>query len=548
MPKARISPAGRPAAFALAAACCAWCSGWAGTVDAPDAAPELNSCTSAAGPVSIGTAQWSGWGRDSDNSRYQPEPALRAADVPKLALKWAYGYRSQAAYGQPTVVDGRLFVTNTAGRVYSLDAKSGCTYWTFDAAAGVRTAISIGQLAPARPPHLPGKPKKTKRGRRQHTDAHIDVDKPPAAVFFGDDAGAVYALDAQRGTLLWKTQADTNPYARITGAPTLYRDRLYVPVSSAEQPLTNQTGACCSFRGSVVAIAITSGKILWKTYTAGAEAAAQASGPAGMAVGSAPTVDPARGVLYIATGDSYTEIAQPMHDAIVALDLDDGRARWVKQVAPQHRHAVKADADFRSSPILRGLPSGRQILLAAERSGVIYGLDPDRAGEIVWQTPVQPAGGHASTEWGAAADHRNIYIATSDAEPNSGAPGAALTAINIASGKPRWSTPAPTPPCSWTSGPCSHSQSQAVTVIPGAAFSGSLDGHLRAYSTIDGKILWDFDTAREFRTVNGVVAHGGSLDHGGATVVDGVVYLNSGYGGAAGFAGNVLLAFSADGK
>jgi polyvinyl alcohol dehydrogenase (cytochrome) len=529
--------------------------------------PESNSCANPPGPVSVGTAQWSGWGRDPENSRYQPEPALRAADVPKLALKWAYGYRSKAAYGQPTVVDGRLFVTNSAGRIYSLDAGTGCTYWTFDASAGVRTAISVGQLAPARPPHMPKAP----RRRHVHIDAHVEVDKPPAAVFFGDDGGAVYALDAQRGTLLWKTQADTNPAARITGAPTLFRDRLYVPVSSAQTPAGTTAGG--GFRGSVVAIGITNGRILWKTYTVQAAGGDQAAGAAGIAVGSAPTVDPARGVLYVATGDSYSDPAQPMHDALVALDLDDGKPRWVKQVAPQHHHPLKADADFRASPILRSLPSGKQILLLTERSGVVYGLDPDRGGEIFWQTPVQPDGVHASTEWGAAADHRNIYIATGDpeagidnpaatvaADANGAAvaaqapagtgagPVAALTAINIATGRPRWSTPAPTPPCSWKAGPCSHSQSQAVTVIPGAAFSGSIDGHLRAYSTIDGKIIWDFDTAREYRTVNGVVAHGGSLDHGGATVVDGVVYVNSGYGAGGGFAGNVLLAFSVDGK
>jgi polyvinyl alcohol dehydrogenase (cytochrome) len=345
----------------------------------------------------------------------------------------------------------------------------------------------------------------------------------------------------------------------------LFRDRLYVPVSSAQAAAETQGGGpCCGFRGSVVAIGITTGRILWKTYTVQAAGGDQGTGAAGIAVGSAPTVDPARGVLYVATGDSYADPAQPMHDALVALDLDDGKPRWVKQVAPQHHHPVKADADFRASPILRSLPSGKQILLLTERSGVVYGLDPDRGGEIFWQTPVQPDGIHASTEWGAAADHRNIYIATGDAEAgidNPGAAGAgdangaaaarpvaALTAINIATGKPRWSTPAPTPACSWGAGPCSHSQSQAVTVIPGAAFSGSLDGHLRAYSTIDGKIIWDFDTAREYRTVNGVVAHGGSLDHGGATVVDGVVYVNSGYGAGGGFAGNVLLAFSADGK
>ena len=184
------------------------------------------ACPSAAGPVALGNAQWNGWGRGADNTRYQPEPAIRASDVAKLALKWAFGYQSGTEFGQPTIVDERLFVTSSTGRIYSLDAKTGCTYWTYDAAAGSRTAITIGELARPRVAALPR--------RLKRTLAHLDVIKAPSAAFFGDDTGAVYALDAQKGTLLWKTQVDTHPMARIVGAPTLYNERLYVAVSSTE--------------------------------------------------------------------------------------------------------------------------------------------------------------------------------------------------------------------------------------------------------------------------------------------------------------------------
>src|SRR3982074_1037174 len=157
-------------------------------------------CPSPAGPVRIGHAQWNGWGRSLDNSRYQSEPAIRASDVAKLALRWAYGYQSGTEFGQPTVVDERLFGTSTTGRIYSLDSKTGCTYWTYDAAAGSRTAIAIGELARARVAALPR--------RLKRTLAHLDVIKAPSAAFFGDDTGAVYALDAQKGTLLWKTHGE----------------------------------------------------------------------------------------------------------------------------------------------------------------------------------------------------------------------------------------------------------------------------------------------------------------------------------------------------
>ena len=157
------------------------------------ALPERNLCTEPAGPVALGSAQWNGWGRDLDNTRYQPEPAIRATDVPRLALKWAFGYQAGTVSGQPTIVDGRVFVASATGRVYSLDSKTGCTYWTYDAAAGIESAVSIGELA------APRMPARTKKSKRKLTLAHLEVQKAPSAAFFGDDKGSVYALDARKG-------------------------------------------------------------------------------------------------------------------------------------------------------------------------------------------------------------------------------------------------------------------------------------------------------------------------------------------------------------
>jgi polyvinyl alcohol dehydrogenase (cytochrome) len=95
-------------------------------------------------------------------------------------------------------------------------------------------------------------------------------------------------------------------------------------------------------------------------------------------------------------------------------------------------------------------------------------------------------------------------------------------------------------------GGCSPAQSAAVTAIPGAVLSGSMDGHLRAYSTGDGRVLWDVDTAREYETVNGVKASGGSMDGPGPVVAGGMVYVTSGYGAWGGIPGNALLAFKAE--
>ena len=498
---------------------------------------ERNPCPSAAGAVALGTALWNGWGRDLDNTRYQPEPALRASDVAKLALKWAYGYQGGLQYGQPTIVDGRVFVSSSAGRIYSLDAKTGCTYWTYDLPAGSRTAITIGELARARIASLPRKLKRTL--------AHLDVIKAPSAAFFGDDHGAVYAVDAQKGTQLWKTQVDLHPQARIIGAPTLYNDRLYVAVSSTEdRAAANPNYTCCTFRGSVVALDIANGRTVWKSFTVLEEPVAtrkgvtgiQEFGPAGVAISAAPTVDSKRNVLYVATAGSAGGIEQALADAVVAFDLADGKLRWVKQLV---RADAVASSSFASSPVLRTLASGKEIVLAGQKSGVVYALDPDHGGEVLWQTKVTGDGAGGGIAWGSAADHRSFYVAASGAlaSPVNGT--GSLTALDLKTGIPRWHTVAPEPACSWVEHNCSHAQSQAVSVIPGSAFSGSLDGHLRAYSTIDGKILWDFDTAKVYRTQNGIKASGGPLDHGGATIVNGIVFINS---------GNTLLAFSVDGK
>ncbi|HEX3398474.1 MAG TPA: PQQ-binding-like beta-propeller repeat protein [Steroidobacteraceae bacterium] len=529
--------------------------------------PEKNLCAARADPVAVGSVQWNGWGRDLANTRYQPEPAIRAMDVPKLALKWAFGFQGGAEFGQPTMVDGRLFVTSSSGRVYALDAKSGCTYWTYDAPAGSRTAVSIGELGQAKRAAIPRKLKRTL--------AHLEVIKAPSAAFFGDDTGAVYALDAQKGTLLWKTQVDAHPTARIVGAPALYKDRLYVAVGSNEDKNSaNPNYSCCTFRGSISSIDIANGRVLWKSYTVLEEpqptrkngAGVQEFGPAGAAIVSAPTIDSKRDVLYVGTGRSTTGVEQSLTDAVAAFGLNDGKLRWVKQL---NVLGQTASSGFSSPPVLRTLASGNEIILAGQPSGVVYGLDPDHGGEILWQnhlgTPVGatgpaagtgeglspdgggiasggPAGGGIASggvAWGMAADHRSLFVGLSGylAQPPNA--GGSLWALDPKTGIARWHTKAPTPACSWSEGPCSHGQSQAVTVMPGGVFSGSMDGHLRAYSTIDGKILWDFDTAKAFQTQNGVHAAGGPLDYGGATIVNGSVYINS---------GNTLLAFSVDGK
>jgi polyvinyl alcohol dehydrogenase (cytochrome) len=213
------------------------------------------------------------------------------------------------------------------------------------------------------------------------------------------------------------------------------------------------------------------------------------------------------------------------------------------------------DVDFASSPILVSLGNGRRALVAGQKSGVVHAVDPDRNGEMLWSERIGKGGTIGGVQWGSAADSDNIYVALSDAGRISltytassdidSKVGGGMFALRLKDGSRAWYVAAP--PCG-DRPRCSPAQSAAVSAIPGIAFSGSIDGHLRAYSAKDGKVVWDFDTIRSFDSVNGVAAYGGSLDGPGPAIANGLLVVNSGYAGAGGMPGNVILAFSVDAR
>jgi len=495
-------------------------------------APQQSSNKCAAAPPAFGEiAGWNGWGVDLANTRYQSSAGLTPEQVGKLKLKWAFGVpNASVAYGQPTISDGRLFFGTQDGTVYAVDARSGCTYWTFKAAAAVRSAIAIEKAASGR-----------------------------YVAYFGDLQANSYAIDAQNGELLWKTKLDTHQVARITASPKLYAGRVYFPVSAVEDvQAANTQYQCCTFRGSVVAVDAANGKQIWKSYSIPDEpkptqknsAGTQLMGPSGAAIWSSPTIDVKRKAIYVATGNAYTEPHTGYSDAIIAFDMETGAMRWSQQMTPNDGWNFSCinpnkmncpeksgpDLDFGSSPILRGL------IVAGQKSGMVHALDPDDKGKVVWQVRIGKGSALGGIEWGMAADERNVYVALSDQDQRNPANGGGLFALDLKTGEKVWTVPAPKPACIGKPG-CTAAQMAPVTAIPGAVFSGSMDGHLRAYGAADGKLLWDFDTLRDFDTVNGVKAKGGSLNATGPTIYDGMLYVNSGYGALGGMPGNVLLAF-----
>lgn len=487
-------------------------------------------------------AFWNGWGGGVRNTRFQPAERARlaAADIPKLQLKWAFGFAgAQSARVQPTVAGFRMLVAGDDGVVYSLDPRTGCFHWTFKTQAPVRAAITVGQ----------------------YSGGGADG---PFAAYFGDTAANVYAVDVITGKQLWTRRIDDHRSAGITGAPTFYRGRLYVPVAGIGEEITasNPKYECCTFRGSVSALNASNGEVLWKTYTMDAArprgknaAGVQQHGPAGGGVWNAPTIDATRGVLYVGTGNGYSEPAQPHTSAVLALDMRTGAVKWAFQATKDDvwilgcpsKESVNncpgqtgPDFDFGASPILATVPGGRDLIIAAQKSGVAYALDPDKQGAVVWQYRAGKGAMSGGIQWGAAVDAEHAYFAVSDAAVGPKEAGG-LHAVRLSTGERVWYTPPPPPACGALSAQCHGAQSAAITVMPGVVFSGSTDGAMRAFDARTGKIIWEYNTNREFQTVNNVPARGGSIDAAGPVVVNGMLYFNSGY--FLGRPGNVLLAF-----
>jgi polyvinyl alcohol dehydrogenase (cytochrome) len=500
---------------------------------------------------------WNGWSPGTSSARFQSADVagLSLDQVKRLKLKWAFGFDGDVtAFAPPTVLDGHLFVGSAGGVVHAMRAESGCLEWTYQANGPVRSAILAVPLS------------------GQATGPH--------ALLFGDMTGWFYALQAETGKLLWKVKVEEHDSTRLTGSPTARNGVVYVPVASWEETRSSEGDyPCCTFRGSVVALRVPDGKQLWKTYMVGEPKEVWRNakgtpmmGPSGAGVWSTPTIDAKRNLLYVTTGDNYSKPATEMSDAVVALDLATGRVVWSKQVTANDifngscgadkincQGDSGPDYDFGSSAIPVNLPNGKDLLIAGQKSGVVHALDPDKKGEIVWQTRVGEGGTNGGVQWGMSTDGQFVYAAVSDVgrtrqtgnmfdtrryilDPKKGG---GLTALRVADGSKVWyAAPAPCP--EGAPAGCSPSQPGAVSGIPGAIFATSTDGHFRAYSAEDGKVLWDFNTMRDFETVNGVKARGGSIDGPGAVVVKGMVFINSGYPRNGGVPGNVLLAFSTE--
>src|ERR1700683_499014 len=509
-----------------------------GSAEQGDAKNMPNHCE-ANPPLSDLSASpsWNGWSADVTNTRFQTAKAagLTADQVPHLKLKWAFGFPTGvSAFGQPAWASGRVFVGSDIGYVYSLDAKTGCVYWSYQAKGNVRGGPSVGPV-------------------KGHGDTKY-------AVFFGDAHANVYAVDAQTGQELWTKKVDDHFVARITASPKLYDGYLYVPVSSSEEfAAANLDYPCCTSRGSVVKLNASTGAQSWKAYVVPEtpqpprknSRGVQQYAPAGASVWNSPTINAKPHPIYFGTGDSETEPAAKMSDAVMAVDMKNGKVLWYYQAqagdaflggctGPQKTDNCPTDngpdLDIGNSPVLHSLPGGKSIVVAGTKDGKVFALDPDKKGAVVWQTkvadnpPGTPMFRLSGIVWGGAFDEKAAYY---------GATGGGITAIQLTTGEKLWQKSLAEPGKRVNNG-------AAATALPGVVFIAGTDGKLHALATADGSEIWSYATSRSFDTVNKVEAKGGSIASIGPTIANGMLFIGSGYGVISGNVGNVLLAFGVE--
>jgi polyvinyl alcohol dehydrogenase (cytochrome) len=462
---------------------------------------------------------WNGWGNGLSNPRYQSARGtnINAGNINELELVWAFGLdNATVARAQPTVINNVMIMGSPSGTVYAMDIASGCAYWT------------LGVIA--------------------------------------DNSNHLHIVNVQTGDLLWDSEVDTNPFARSTGSPVIYDERIFVPVSSIEVGAAGRPDHhCCTFRGNVAAFDLHTGEKLWHTYVMDEPALVGQNSagnpvyaPSGAPIWQSPSIDPSRNVVYAGTGQNYSRPTSDTSDAVIAFDMDSGEIRWVYQTtesdafimgcnpAGTHPNCPEPgpDLDIGAPIVTTTLSDGRDIVVTGTKGAVVFGLDPDRNGEVLWKTRVGRGGALGGVHWGMTFRGDIVYVPVSDrsgitdqGEPRQ--PG--LHAIDMKTGEVLWYTQAPER-CRDQQG-CMEAYSAPVTGTDDLLLAGSLNGYLFAHDPTTGELVWEYNTAREYATINGITARGGSLDATGPVLSGDYMIVSTGYATFGQMPGNAVLVF-----
>ncbi|MEH6582249.1 MAG: PQQ-binding-like beta-propeller repeat protein [Halioglobus sp.] len=521
------------------------------------------------------------WGMGGHNQRHMPNQlaGINKDNVASLELAWSLAFPQVSDMrSQPAIVGDTLFFGDKTGKLYAIDRHTGCIRQHVELLSGIRSAITV-------------------------------VPRPglSSVLVFADSLATVYALDAGSLETLWQAPTQLFDTSVITGSISYYENQLFVPISSYEVAVTGSPGyICCKSHGGVIALDAADGERLW-TWHATEEASLQGKnsagdpryGPSGVSVWSTPTIDPKRRRIYIGTGENLSHPDTDTSDAVIALDMDNGELVWQFQATQADVWNAAClnggancptdpggDFDFGASVILAQLPNGEDLLLAGQKSGDVYALDPSttgRDGKVLWHTRVSNAGigpdlhrttTNGGVHWGMSVSGQQLLVAAADPERDRPGytPQPGLQALNLADGSQLWHQPVERG-CHiaeenkplvglqnmnsskkidlQTQYACSfyYGLSAAVTSTDELVFSGGLDGRVRAYDIASGNVLWQTDTARAFTASNGIEGHGGAIDVSGQVLADGWLYVQSGYSMFGQLPGNMLLAFkvSSDG-
>lgn len=508
----------------------------------PRPLPDLMAaaCTTAAAPLTVAPNDWLNNGGSHTNTRFRDHGWLTGETAPRLKLAWSFGYPGGAS-GPAVLAGDRAFLPAGFGYVVSLDAATGCTRWAFRLPGRIVRSLAVSGPT----------------GAQQRP-----------AVYFGDDKATVTAVDAETGKELWSVHIEDNVLSRVTGSPSVHDGRVLVPLSSIEDPMTHvSTHACCTSRGGVAALDAATGRVIWRQYHI-AEAAHPMPlerpdgpprfGPAGAATYVPLAVDVTRGLVYASTAEEYGMLNPPGPYSVIAYDLATGERRWQQQFVPtgaEREAACKAVAEtdcrnifsMGTAPLIHTFADGRQLLLAGQKWGYVYAMDPDDGGRVVWRNKVSTGGDMGGVLYGLASDGERIYVPISDVDVATPGSAGSLLALDPATGRTLWRRDGPTPRCGWEAPYCIAAQIAALSAVPGAVFGGYNDGWMRAFSTRDGREIFAFDTARDLHTVNGVPARGGQVSGYPVVVGRHALFVTSGASSVE-RPGNALLVFTVDGK
>jgi polyvinyl alcohol dehydrogenase (cytochrome) len=482
---------------------------------------------------------------------------INSSNVRKLGLKWVFELPDTSdARSQPVVTNDTLFIAAAGGDVFALDRSTACIKWHYHSPVPVRTSLTLHKITKGQQPEQ-------------------------WLLLFGDSDAFSNALDAQNGELVWRTDVAVSEHSMLTGAATGHENLLIVPVSLYEVvSAADPEHECCKAHGALHRLNASTGEIEWTTQMTEdatprkrSKAGTQLWGPSGVPVWSTPTIDHERGLVYLGTGQNASLPATSTSDSIIAISLGSGDIVWRFQAmagdtyngacssfpkGPNCPARPGPDHDFGASVIVTEDSRGRAILLAGQKSGDIFALDPNRNGAILWRTRVGSGSWLGGIHWGMAVADGKLFAATNDPSfPGySGKPG--LYALDIDNGDLLWRYGA-SRGCKTSMGAyfrreslypdCSFyfAFSAALSVANDVVFAPSLDGKVRAFDTNEGALLWQFNTALEFETTTGTVAHGGSMDNVGVVFAGSMVYMQSGYSLFGQLPGNILLAFELEG-